>query len=235
MVPVKKWPWWLNTPTQLAVMFVIYLAFLWKTELGTGGNVIAALVINIVVGYLWCAEDRTGRSVKACRTGRSVKACRTIEAGDPRPWQLWRWMDIFGPSVVSRSHEELYLRRLYLLRTPWFGVMLHWIKREDWDRYALHDHPWEFWRFIVWGGYTEQVAWPYVDNQDGSPGLTDGADVTHKRFRLSKFPTGAFHCISSVKPGTVSFVINGKKNNSWGFFVPGTGKVPWRDYVDGAR
>jgi hypothetical protein len=165
---------------------------------------------------------------------------REIPAGDPRPWQFLRWMDISGPSGHENgSHEELYLRRLYVWRTPWFGIMLHWIRREDWDRDALHDHPWTFYRFIVSGGYTEELAYPHEPAVPGehwpSHWLKPSQLRTHKRWSFSKFPTGAYHRITEVKPRTVSLVFNGPKNNSWGFFVPGTGKVGWRDYVNGAR
>lgn len=156
---------------------------------------------------------------------------RTIESGDPRPWQFWRWMDITGPSDhPNAEHEDLYLRRLYILRTPWFGVMLHWIKREDWDRDALHDHPWVFYRWVLSGGYTEQLAYASSSTELG-PEQT----LTHKVGRFSRFPDKAFHRISSVKPRTVTLVLNGAKTNDWGFFVPGTGKVRWQDYVNGAR
>lgn len=157
---------------------------------------------------------------------------RTIPAGDPKAWQLWRWMSIV-------QDEELYLLRLYILRSPWFGVMLHWIERPDNDRDALHDHPWEFWRFIVRGGYTEEVAFaaPYgrAPDHDKPYELLPSKLVTHKRFSFNKFPTGAYHRISSVKPKTISLVITGPKINSWGFFVPGKGKIGWRDYTNGAR
>ena len=39
-------------------------------------------------------------------------------------WCAWRWTD-----VVLRG--ELYLRRLHLVQTPWFSLMLHWIPRPD--------------------------------------------------------------------------------------------------------
>lgn len=165
---------------------------------------------------------------------QKILPSRRLEAGDPNPWQLWRWMDISGPSGHDNGHhEELYLRRLYVLRTPWFGYMIHWIMREDWDRDALHDHPWKFYRFILRGGYSESVAWNLDSTQ-----LSEPIELTHRRGSLSKFPDGAFHRITSVKPHTISIVFNGPKTNSWGFFVPGTGKVPWRDYVSpggGAR
>lgn len=229
MVPVKRTPAW---AVKLAFTIVTYVALTYALGLESSWWCIAvALGWGGLVRYLWCAETSDGRY-------RSAR--RSMEAGDPRPWQLWRWMDIFGPTANWDRDEELYLRRLYIVRTPWFGVMLHWIKREDWDRDALHDHPWEFWRFIVSGGYTERIAYP-TGPAGPRPGeelgiyLAPAKSVVHCRWSFSKYPSGAFHRISSVKPRTVSLVINGPKNNSWGFFVPGTGKIGWRDYVDGAR
>lgn len=156
---------------------------------------------------------------------------RTLESGDPNPWQFWRWMDITGPSDHENGiHEELYLRRLYILRTPWFGVMLHWIKREDWDRDALHNHPWEFLRLVLRGGYTEQVAWALSDTE-----LSPEIELSHRAGNFNKFPSDAYHRISSVKPHTCTLVFNSAKTRGWGFFVPGEGHVPWQQYVNGAR
>lgn len=164
---------------------------------------------------------------------------RRLDAGDPSPFVLWKWMAISGPAGHEHgTHEELYLLRLYIFRCSRFGIMLHWIVREDWDRDALHDHPWEFWRFIVRGGYTESVAYPSVVvqpwGQDGGKAiaLSPAIHLTHRRWSFSKFPTGAYHRITEVKPKTVSFVINGPKTNSWGFFVPGKGHIPWKVYTD---
>lgn len=231
MTPTRKWPSYLSTPVQLVVKVVLGVGLLCLIG-GTAWSFLLQLAfllaINCVVDYLWCpANDR--------------KAFRTIPAGDPRPWQVWRWMDIYGPSGHENAgHQDLYLRRLYVLRTPWFGVMLHWIKREDWDRDALHNHPWEFRRFIVSGGYTEELAYPQGELDEAADKyvyteLKPSTLKTHRMWSFSKFPSGAYHRITSVKPHTVSLVINGPKCNSWGFFVPGQGHVGWRDYVNGAR
>lgn len=157
-----------------------------------------------------------------------ILAKRTIVSGDPRPWQVFRWMNITGPS--DDGEEELYLRRLYLLRTPWFGVMLHWIVREDFDRDALHNHPWAFYRLVLRGGYTEQVSYA-MDRTT----LAEPFELTHRAGQFNKFPEGAYHRISSVKPHTMTLVFNGAKTRAWGFFVPGEGHVPWQSYVNGAR
>lgn len=162
---------------------------------------------------------------------------RTIVSGDPRPWQCWRWMDITGPS--EDGEDELYLRRLYLLRTPWFGVMLHWIVREDFDRDALHNHPWTFYRLVLRGGYTEQVAYADLQSWNQTTNkvtlLDETFELHHRAGNFNKFPEGAYHRISKVKPHTMTLVFNGAKTRAWGFFVPGEGHVPWQDYGNGAR
>lgn len=228
---MKKWPSWLANPWMMATRLVLMTAALLVTGMGWRG-ILLIFAICLLTEYLWCGNG-------------DEKAMRSLAAGDPNPWQIWRWMDISGPSGHENGgHEELYLRRLYVFRCPKGGLMIHWIKREDWDRDALHDHPWEFWRFIVSGGYTEELAYPARDvDKSVEPWIIDEEPTlltpsvlrAHRMWRASKFPTGAYHRITSVKPHTVSLVINGPKSNSWGFFVPGTGKVPWRDYVNGAR
>jgi hypothetical protein len=225
---------YLVRPAQFLTNLAIVVPLVAVTDWSFWPTMLAVLMVAVTTEYLWCGEGGT-------------TAWRSLTAGDPNPWQIWRWMDISGPSGHENGgHEELYLRRLYVFRCPKGGLMIHWIKREDWDRDALHDHPWEFWRFIVSGGYTEEVAYPspygmMVDTEDGCVEFHPATELlpselrTHRWLRASKFPTGAYHRITSVKPHTVSLVINGPKSNSWGFFVPGTGKVPWRDYVNGAR
>ena len=63
---------------------------------------------------------------------------------------VWKF---FKVKKIYREDGKLYLWRLYILRTPWFGVMLHKIMDDDPD--CLHDHPWSFVSFILKGGYEE--------------------------------------------------------------------------------
>lgn len=49
---------------------------------------------------------------------------------------------------------EVYLRRWYLILTPYFSIRLHHILLPDLDR-DFHDHPWPFVAFMLRGGYNE--------------------------------------------------------------------------------
>lgn len=62
--------------------------------------------------------------------------------------------------VIRRTISSVDSPDPYLLRwewnTPWFTVKLHRFLRSDLA--PLHDHPWWFLSFILWGGYTEYLA-----------------------------------------------------------------------------
>jgi hypothetical protein len=50
------------------------------------------------------------------------------------------------------------MERWRLLQTPWLGIYVHFIHREDLDPIP-HDHPWQFRSFVLRGGYNEEF-WP---------------------------------------------------------------------------
>lgn len=104
------------------------------------------------------------------------------------------------------------MKRLRLLQTPWFGLYLHFIYREDLDPIP-HDHPWVFWRLILWGGYEERY-WTLPTT------IHPARHVWRRRGSVSRFPTEHAHYIRRVLPGTTSLVLVGPKVRVWGFWKP---------------
>lgn len=128
-------------------------------------------------------------------------------------WAFWRWFNILDP------YGDLYLRRLYVIATPWFSVMIHWIVAPDPDR-DPHDHPWSFYSFIWRGGYYE---WVYP--QDGRKQLH-----RHERWSGHLMRAEGVHKIEEVEEGTITVVITGPRRREWGFSTPG-GWVHYKDYL----
>ncbi|MGI0015317.1 MAG: hypothetical protein ACREBU_18020 [Nitrososphaera sp.] len=119
---------------------------------------------------------------------------------------MWRWTDItFG--------GKLYLRRLHIVQTPWFAVMLHWLKSADPQR-DLHDHPVSFLSIPLRGGYVEE-------NATGTKAISllcwnwKRATDTHR--------------ITHVQHNTLTLVICGPVVRPWGFHTA-RGFIPWREY-----
>jgi hypothetical protein len=105
---------------------------------------------------------------------------------------------------------DVYLSRLMLLRTPWFGVYFHIIRRPDWSR-CQHDHPWPFVTVILRGGYVEEVG---------------GQTFTRRAGYVGYRPSSFEHTITRLLNGpSYSLVLRGPNRETWGFRTP-DGKDP---------
>lgn len=120
-----------------------------------------------------------------------------------------RW-GVFETFVIGKQDNPM-MKRVRLLQTPWFGLYVHFIYREDLDP-VPHDHPWNFWRLVIRGGYLEHYL---TKPATGKYRLTSPG-----RWRPSYVPTTHAHRIVTVAPGTVSLVLVGKKQRVWGFWTP---------------
>jgi hypothetical protein len=118
------------------------------------------------------------------------------------------------------------LRRLRVIKTPWFGIYIHEILGPDCDR-DLHDHPWNFTSFVLRGAYTEEYQ------EDPQHMLEPDSTLTviqqWKRGTRHHMPTTAAHRIIKVEPGTVTLVLVGPKTRDWGFWTK-HGFVRWWVY-----
>lgn len=133
----------------------------------------------------------------------------------------WRRSSHF---VIGKPGDPM-MHRWRLLQTPWFGIYVHFIYREDVDP-VCHDHPWAFWSLILRGGYDEEYR---VDPGNGHSGDTHW--WTRSRWSLHHFPLPDAHRIISVRPGTTTLVLVGPKRRVWGFWDGNT----WVDYRDALR
>ena len=58
---------------------------------------------------------------------------------------------------IKSKTGEIHFRRYLLFSTPWFHCYLHRIYKADQDLH-LHNHPWNFWGMVLWGGYLEKTS-----------------------------------------------------------------------------
>lgn len=110
---------------------------------------------------------------------------------------------------------DLYMRRWRIGARKWPGLRLHHIVRSDRDR-ELHDHPFWFVSFILWGSYTEHLA--------------DGSVTTYRAPAVLYRTATTLHRLELTKPAW-TFVIRGPIKRVWGFQTE-TGWIPWTQWVD---
>jgi hypothetical protein len=115
-----------------------------------------------------------------------------------------------------------YLVRLRIVQTPWFGIYLHDIHKDDGDR-APHNHPWSFLSIVLRGHYTERVYPAPLEQPDRYVPQTHSARSMHRMGRT------AAHRIVDASPGLKTLIVTGPRQASWGFFVDGE-LIDWSDY-----
>jgi len=103
---------------------------------------------------------------------------------------------------IYRSENELYLKRLFLVNLERIGIYLHNVRLSDFP--VPHDHPWDFWTFVLSQGYIEHLG--------------DGTSRRVKRFSFVHHEAKDLHWLEleDGKPAWTLF-IRFKKKRDWGF------------------
>lgn len=125
-----------------------------------------------------------------------------------RRWAFWQKFEIRKPG------EAVYLRRWYVIMTPWWSIYLHHILSPDPDR-DPHDHPWDFGSFVLSGGYQEYAP--------------EGC-YSYSRWSWHTKKATDLHRITHVCPNTRTLVFTGPRKREWGFLRNGRW-IPWREYL----
>lgn len=156
-------------------------------------------------------------------------------------------MRLFTKRVITNFQGQPYLIRYTLISTRFFRLFLHKILRSDDDR-DLHDHPWNFWTFILRGRYREEVPAdsPPMFNEHGKMIVKSkvhgpGSLIRHKaadchRLDLQlmfKFPTerGSLAPVQTEYIPVWTLFLAGPRVRDWGFYTP-DGWVQWEEYVN---
>lgn len=95
-------------------------------------------------------------------------------------------------------------------RTPWAAqILVNQIHHTDIND-CKHDHPWDFWTFVLWGGYVEEVR------------RADGTTFTQRRWpgQLSFRPAEHTHVIKELPWGkSYTLVFQYKKRREFGYYT----------------
>lgn len=127
--------------------------------------------------------------------------------------RLLNWL--FPVLDIKRPDGTVYLRRRTLFKFAGYKLMLHHIRLPDETRH-IHDHPWWFLTFILWGGYTEE---------------TFNGEKDCKPFRLYFRGVQFSHIITEVPDaGAWTLVLRGRRIREWGFFTE-CGWKHWPEYI----
>jgi hypothetical protein len=132
-------------------------------------------------------------------------------------WSFMRIMDIED----QENPGYVYLRRLIVFKTPWCGIYVHWIYTPDGQR-DPHNHPMNFWSFVLLGGYTEHRY-----------KISHRALIGRRRSQgsIARTTTEDFHRIVRLwRTPTITILLTGRRAQEWGFLTKG-GYIPAHEYL----
>ena len=132
-----------------------------------------------------------------------------------------RWALLQRMTIPCRD-GLVYLVRLRIVQTPWFGVYVHDILEPDGDR-DPHDHPWTFFSVVLRGAYTETV------HTDPWFGLGATKTQTWRRGSIHRMNRDSAHRIVGLTSGLKTLIFTGPRRRNWGFHTP-NGFVTWQEY-----
>lgn len=110
----------------------------------------------------------------------------------------FRWAQEIGP-------PDCPIMRRWIFQTPLGSIRLHHFLRPD-DQRHLHDHPWWFLTFVIFGGYTDVTL---INNIRYEDKLKIGS------IRLRS----AYHTHLVETDNSWTLVITGRLKRKWGFWT----------------
>ena len=143
----------------------------------------------------------------------------TVQGQRSPRWALWSRM------TIPCQDGLVYLVRLRIVQTPWFGVYLHDIHEPDNDPHP-HDHPWTFVSIVLRGGYHEELSCVWPGRRIRS--WPHRWEKKRGRWSVHRMNQSLAHRITHVRPRTKTLVLVGPRRSEWGFYAPRF--VPWQEY-----
>lgn len=118
-----------------------------------------------------------------------------------------QWAFLEGFEIPDLNNPDvMYLARIRVVQTPWFGVYVHRIGSPD-SRKILHSHPWAFLSILLRGSYTEMI-----------PGENEYAVPRTVKFINIKPFNKSWHWIDEIHRNPVwTLVFVGRRRRVWGY------------------
>ena len=143
-----------------------------------------------------------------------------------RYW-LTCWLTLTPHFTIGQPGRPQLLRWFILPRNHICNLYLHKFLLDDEDR-AVHDHPWNYWSWLIRGSYSE-ITMP--------AGAISTCQTVRRTWSVAAYPATHRHRVMLHKreDGTSipcwTIVLTGPVIRTWGFWCP-RGFVPWRDFLD---
>lgn len=118
---------------------------------------------------------------------------------------------------------DIYMVRYVIFKNQYFSLYLHRFLRSDRD--DMHDHPWNFWTYIISGVYYE-----YTPKGVNYRSTLFNRLVRRQATDLHKVVLARHYSLKEIREAPFTICLCGKRRKGWGFLKEGK-IIPWKDYL----
>lgn len=135
------------------------------------------------------------------------------------------------------ENDTVYLVRYIVFKSKYGCIYIHRFMRSDND--TPHDHPWNFFTYVISGGYTEV----FYDRNKPERNLsslwrrstntrTPGSIAYRKATDVHQVVTDKERTMDEIADAPFTICVMGPRIREWGFWADSTTWVDWRKYLN---
>jgi len=142
--------------------------------------------------------------------------------------------------IMGNNNQDVFLVRYILFKSKSFSIYIHRFLHSDAD--APHDHPWNFYTYVVENGYQEYF---YDLNK---PQIKDNKFVSYWTMHINSRKEGSLayrkatdvhrvvlpkaYSLNEIKEAPLTICLMLKRQRNWGYWRDGCYFIDWREYLN---
>jgi len=152
--------------------------------------------------------------------------------------KLEQWVENKGRQYVimddyNSKDPKPYLIRSIVFKSKWFCIYIHRFLSSD--KPVPHDHPWNFFTWIISKGYVEQLYFDIGVRDDQqtcwSIARRPGSIIRRKCSDVHRVVVSKEYSLEEKNEAPLSVCFIGPRKQEWSFYDNGK-KIDWREFLE---
>lgn len=142
--------------------------------------------------------------------------------------------------IMGNNNQDVFLVRYIVFKSKTFSIYIHRFLHSDAD--DPHDHPWDFYTYVVENGYQEyfyDLSKTIIkDNEFKSYWSFDinlrkeGSLAFRKATGVHRVVLPRTYTLSKIEQAPLTICLMLKRQRNWGYWKNGCYFIDWREYLD---
>ncbi len=142
--------------------------------------------------------------------------------------------------INGNNNNEVFLVRYIFFKSKAFSIYIHRFLHSDAD--APHNHPWDFYTYVVENGYQEyfyDISKPIVEKNEFKSFWTmsinlrkPGSLAFRKATDIHRVILPKTYTLEEIEQAPLSICLMLRRKQNWGYWKNGCFFIDWREYLE---